>query len=301
MAPRAVLMKTGLRPLNTARPVNTAHRKTTIYNAKPMSHFSKSSQSTVKRPYQIKTALTNQNFSQKLNTAKGKIYNAKPKAVNIARPNSVVVNAVRENQRTCPISETSRNLIEDMLPLGEEPKEEELLMCDKKNSVLFTDTGCFVLSPDFKLADEKFKNIVMSEFCKKKGIKREFSIARTPQQNDVAERRNRTLIDVLRYHLADSKLPTTFGPKCKYCLLCARIGDPEKKDDEGVSKKSGIDDQEKPKDSAQDVNTAGPIYTAHLKATHADFFGDETKLDMSNITTTYSVLSIPNTSDVRSS
>ncbi|GJT78038.1 hypothetical protein Tco_1044763 [Tanacetum coccineum] len=27
-------------------------------------------------------------------------------------------------------------------------------MCDKKNNVLFTDNGCFVLSPDFKLADE---------------------------------------------------------------------------------------------------------------------------------------------------
>nr|GEV98137.1 ribonuclease H-like domain-containing protein [Tanacetum cinerariifolium] len=27
-------------------------------------------------------------------------------------------------------------------------------MCDKKNSVLFTDTECFVLSPNFKLADE---------------------------------------------------------------------------------------------------------------------------------------------------
>ncbi|GKB35019.1 hypothetical protein Tco_0879961, partial [Tanacetum coccineum] len=27
-------------------------------------------------------------------------------------------------------------------------------MCDKKNSVLFTDTACFVLSPDFKLTDE---------------------------------------------------------------------------------------------------------------------------------------------------
>ncbi|GKF18287.1 hypothetical protein Tco_0063205, partial [Tanacetum coccineum] len=27
-------------------------------------------------------------------------------------------------------------------------------MCDKKNSVLFTDTECFVLSPDFKLAVE---------------------------------------------------------------------------------------------------------------------------------------------------
>nr|GEY85995.1 hypothetical protein [Tanacetum cinerariifolium] len=29
-----------------------------------------------------------------------------------------------------------------------------LQMCDKKNSVLFTDTECFILSPDFKLADE---------------------------------------------------------------------------------------------------------------------------------------------------
>ncbi|GJR86215.1 hypothetical protein Tco_0210226 [Tanacetum coccineum] len=98
MAPRAVLMKTGLRPLNTARPVNTAHPKTTVYSARPMSHFSKSAQSTIKRPYQIKTALTNKNFSQKVNTAKGSFYTARPKAVNTARPNSAVVNVVRENQ-----------------------------------------------------------------------------------------------------------------------------------------------------------------------------------------------------------
>ncbi|GKE92092.1 putative ribonuclease H-like domain-containing protein, partial [Tanacetum coccineum] len=50
----------------------------------------------------------------------------------------------------------------------------------------------------------------MSEFCEKKGIKREFSVARTPQQNCVAERRNRTLIKAARSMLADSKLPTTF-------------------------------------------------------------------------------------------
>ncbi|GKB68556.1 hypothetical protein Tco_0929968 [Tanacetum coccineum] len=98
MAPRAVLMKTSLRPLNTARPVNTAHPKTTVYSARPMSRFSKSAQSTVKRPYQIKTALTNKKFSQKVNTAKGSFYTARPKAVNTARPNSAVVNAVRENQ-----------------------------------------------------------------------------------------------------------------------------------------------------------------------------------------------------------
>ncbi|GJV04212.1 putative ribonuclease H-like domain-containing protein [Tanacetum coccineum] len=42
------------------------------------------------------------------------------------------------------------------------------------------------------------------------GIKREFSVARTPQQNGVAERKNRTLIEAARTMLADSKLPTTF-------------------------------------------------------------------------------------------
>ncbi|GJS00219.1 ribonuclease H-like domain-containing protein [Tanacetum coccineum] len=198
------------------------------------------------------------------------------KVVNTLGPNSAVVNAMRENPRLMCLRslskvgvwrlpnliviklheetnqsimrqiQTSMNLIEDMLPLGEEPKEGKLLMCDKKNSVLFTNTGCFVLSPDFKLADEsqiylgflfgilkifiteienlvdnkvkiiicdngtEFKNRVMSEFCENKGIKIEFSIARTPQQNGVAERINRTLIEAARTMLADSKLPTIF-------------------------------------------------------------------------------------------
>ncbi|GKA11194.1 uncharacterized mitochondrial protein-like protein [Tanacetum coccineum] len=41
----------------------------------------------------------------------------------------------------------------------------------------------------------EFKNRVMNQFCKIKGIKREFSVAKTPQQNGVAERKNRTLIE----------------------------------------------------------------------------------------------------------
>ncbi|GJS98941.1 retrovirus-related pol polyprotein from transposon TNT 1-94 [Tanacetum coccineum] len=58
--------------------------------------------------------------------------------------------------------------------------------------------------------ETEFKNKVMSEFCEHKGIKREFSIARTPQQNGIAERRNKTLIEAARTMLADSILPTTF-------------------------------------------------------------------------------------------
>ncbi|GJU92454.1 putative ribonuclease H-like domain-containing protein [Tanacetum coccineum] len=56
----------------------------------------------------------------------------------------------------------------------------------------------------------EFKNRIMNEFCKMKGIRREFSVARTPQQSGVAEKKNRTLIEAARTMLADSKLPTTF-------------------------------------------------------------------------------------------
>ncbi|GJS63337.1 ribonuclease H-like domain-containing protein [Tanacetum coccineum] len=154
-------------------------------------------------------------------------------------------------------------------------------MCDKKNSVLFNDTECIVLSPNFKLIDESqvllrvprknnmysvdLKNIVpkggltclfakatsdesklwhrrlgkvaqsllftwvfflatkdetsgilksfitgIENLVDHKGILRQFSVARTPQQNGIAERRNRTLIKAGRTMLADSKLPTTF-------------------------------------------------------------------------------------------
>ncbi|GJY75180.1 putative ribonuclease H-like domain-containing protein, partial [Tanacetum coccineum] len=58
--------------------------------------------------------------------------------------------------------------------------------------------------------ETEFKNKEMNQFCEMKGIKREFSVARTPQQNGVAERKNRTLIEAARTMLADSKLPTTF-------------------------------------------------------------------------------------------
>nr|GEY07226.1 ribonuclease H-like domain-containing protein [Tanacetum cinerariifolium] len=121
-------------------------------------------------------------------------------------------------------------------------------MCDKKNSVLFNDTECVVLSPDFKLTNKnhvllrvprknnmysvdlmniipkgdhkvkvircdngtEFKNMDMNQFCEMKGIMRQYIVARTPQQNGVAEWRNRTLIEVARTMLDDSKLPTTF-------------------------------------------------------------------------------------------
>ncbi|GJR99733.1 putative ribonuclease H-like domain-containing protein [Tanacetum coccineum] len=58
--------------------------------------------------------------------------------------------------------------------------------------------------------ETEFKNYVMNDLCAKKGIKRECSVARTSQQNGVAERKNRTLIEAARTMLADLLLPILF-------------------------------------------------------------------------------------------
>ncbi|GKA35335.1 retrovirus-related pol polyprotein from transposon TNT 1-94 [Tanacetum coccineum] len=65
----------------------------------------------------------------------------------------------------------------------------------------------------------------MNQFCEMKGIKREFSVSRTPQQNGVAERRNRTLIEAARTMLVDSKLPTTFWVEAvnTVCYVLKRV------------------------------------------------------------------------------
>nr|GEX05334.1 retrovirus-related Pol polyprotein from transposon TNT 1-94 [Tanacetum cinerariifolium] len=56
----------------------------------------------------------------------------------------------------------------------------------------------------------EFRNKELNDFCSQKGIIREFSNARTPQLNGVAERRSRSLIEAARTMLADAKLPVTF-------------------------------------------------------------------------------------------
>ncbi|GJR65326.1 putative ribonuclease H-like domain-containing protein [Tanacetum coccineum] len=71
-------------------------------------------------------------------------------------------------------------------------------LIDQKVKVIRCDSGI------------EFKNKEMNQFCEGKAIKREFSVAITPQHNRVAERKNRTLIESAGTMLADYKLPTTF-------------------------------------------------------------------------------------------
>ncbi|GJS34890.1 putative ribonuclease H-like domain-containing protein [Tanacetum coccineum] len=297
-APTAVLTKSGIVPISTARQ---------------------------RRPFNQQTTLNNKSLNNKVNTAK---------------VNSV--NTAKGKRVTSVVGEQGINVVKSSACWGD-PQ-----MCDKKNSVLFTETECLILSPDFKLPDEnqvmlkiprkdnmysfdlknvvpskgltcliakatndesnmwhrrlghinfktmnklvkgnlvrglplkifendhscvacqkgkqhkaslvtddysrfswvfflakkdetsgilkdfitgienqlnhkvkiircdngtEFKNYDMNQFCGIKGIKREFSNARTPQQNRVAERKNRTLIEATKTMLADLLLPIPF-------------------------------------------------------------------------------------------
>ncbi|GJU65743.1 putative ribonuclease H-like domain-containing protein [Tanacetum coccineum] len=370
MVPRAVLMKTNLKTFKTARTVNTAHPKSTYFSAKSILRFSKAAQSTERRPFQSKTALSNKRFIHKVNTAKAQVVNtARPQAVNIVRPNTVktarpycaVVNVVRVHQENagkpqqddigfldsgCKRHMTGNiaylsgfkefdggyvtfgggahggrisgkgTLKTDSLDFEDATSDESMLWhrrlghinfkninklvkdnlvrglptkhfennqtyvaylkrkqhrasCKSKvlnpitkplfmlhmdlfgptfMSSLMHNKYCLVVTDDYSrftwvfflaTKDEtseilknfikeienlvgkkviiirsdngtEFKNKVMDDFCREKGIKREYSVARTPKQNGVAKRRNRTLIDAARTMLADSKLPTTF-------------------------------------------------------------------------------------------
>ena len=56
----------------------------------------------------------------------------------------------------------------------------------------------------------EFTSTKFEEFLKSKGIRHERTIPKTPEQNGVAERLNRTLVETVRSMLIDSKLPHKF-------------------------------------------------------------------------------------------
>nr|GEX67008.1 hypothetical protein [Tanacetum cinerariifolium] len=314
-------------PVSTTRPINTAAPKPIVNVAKTRQNtfqkphsLSKSpfhQQTTLKNGYLVNTAkVKSVNTVNTVNTAKGKNVTSVvwKQGTNVVKSSACWVwrpkikgdpqAALRDTgifDSGCSRHMTgSKSFLSDyqeydggFVAFVGSSKGGKKLMCDKKNSVLFTETECLILSPNFKLPDEnqvllkvprknnmysfdlknvvpskgltclfpkatndesnlwhmrlghikfktmnkllkgnlvrdkkdetsrilkdfitrienqlnhkvkiircdnktEFKNYEMNQFCGIKGIKREFSNARTPQQNRVAERKNRTLIE----------------------------------------------------------------------------------------------------------
>ncbi|GJX37950.1 putative ribonuclease H-like domain-containing protein [Tanacetum coccineum] len=231
-SPRAVLMKSGLKTLNTARqnssraaisvntarPINTAYPRPTVNYARPASNVFNRAHSHVRRPFNKFTTNKNNNLNEKVNIVRGNVTTVGPKVVvndkkgNLAnvvkasacwvwRPKQKVIDhgnpQLELEEKGVIDSECSRHMTGNksylsyyeeidgvFVAFGGSTKGGKIngkgkistgkldfedmyfvkelkfnlfsvsQMCDKKNNVLFTDTECVVLSPDFKLLDE---------------------------------------------------------------------------------------------------------------------------------------------------
>ena len=59
----------------------------------------------------------------------------------------------------------------------------------------------------------EFNSAEFNDFCKLNGIKRQLTTAYTPQQNGVAERKNRTMLNLVRSMLSSKGVPKMFWPE----------------------------------------------------------------------------------------
>ncbi|GJS86525.1 hypothetical protein Tco_0769161 [Tanacetum coccineum] len=173
LVPRAVLMKSSLVSINTARQVNVAHLKTTVNAARPMSYLSKIAHSTVKSPIDKNTAFKNSNINQRGNPQ-----------MDLQDQGIIDSGCSRHITGNMSYLTDYEEINGGYVAFGGNPKGGKIIgkgtiktgnldfenmyfvgefkfnlfsvsqMCDKKNSVLFNDTECVVLSPNFKLIDE---------------------------------------------------------------------------------------------------------------------------------------------------
>ncbi|GJY28417.1 uncharacterized mitochondrial protein-like protein [Tanacetum coccineum] len=273
-----------------------------------------------------------------VNTVKDKFNTARPKeVVNVARPKAVV-NVVKGN---------SVNAVKASSCWVWKPKTKVLDHVSKHNSASITlkkfdyvdaqgrsksdqgviDSRCsrYMTGNMSYLTDyEEIDGGYVAFGGNPKGRK---TIARTPQQNGVAEKKNRTLIEAARTMLADSKLPTTFWAEAVNiaCYVQNRSSpddgskpssDDEKKVDEDPRKDSKNIDQEKDDNvnntnnvnaaSTNEVNVVGGktsielLNDPNMPALEDIVYSDDdedvgAEADMNNLDTTIQVSPIPST------
>nr|GEU46397.1 hypothetical protein [Tanacetum cinerariifolium] len=157
-------------PISADRPINTATPKPLVNVAKPRQNALQKSHSLSRKPFYQQTALKNRNLNNTINTAKGDPQDA--------------LKDTRIFNSGC-----SKHMIGNKSYLTDYQEY---------------DRGFVAFAGSSKGERKATQSLLI------KGIKREFSNARTLQQNRVAERKNRTLIEAAKTMLADSLLPIPF-------------------------------------------------------------------------------------------
>ncbi|GJX52451.1 ribonuclease H-like domain-containing protein [Tanacetum coccineum] len=323
MVPKAVLMKTGLRSLNIARPVNTAHPKTTVYSARPMP---KAINTTRPNSAVVNTVRANQGHPQKEDQG----YVDSGCSRHMTRNMSYLSDFKEFNGGYVTFGGGAKGgKITGKGTLKTADESQVLLKVPRKNNMYSVDmknigkqhhslcrfTWVFFLAYKDKTSGILKKFITEIENLVDKKVKIIIYDNGTEFTNRVISITIRTRKIEENLHikfLEDKPIIASDGPKWLFdidvltksmnyvqLLQNASNNEPQpssdvgKKDDEGVNKESGIDDQEKPKNSTQDVNSVGPsintastdvntgslninivsltVTTAPLEATYADF------------------------------
>nr|GEV49248.1 putative ribonuclease H-like domain-containing protein [Tanacetum cinerariifolium] len=245
--PSAVLTRSKLVPLTAARLVTTAVLHNNVIRPRPTKIFVTKPHSPKRRIINHRPSPHASNFYQRVTTAKAPQVNAvkgvKGNWMCDKKNNFIFTNT------ECIVLSPEFKLPDENQVLLRVPRENNMYNVDLKNIVPSGDLTClfakatlddrftwvfflatkdetspilktFITGIENQLSlkvkiiksdnGTEFKNQDLNQFCRMKGIKREFSVARTPQQNGIAERKNRTLIEAARAMLADSLLPIPF-------------------------------------------------------------------------------------------
>nr|GFA37321.1 ribonuclease H-like domain-containing protein [Tanacetum cinerariifolium] len=188
VVPTLILTRSRLVPLNVAKPVTIVVPQPTVKSPKPVKHVVNNAHSPIRRPINHKPALKNSNFHQKVTNVKAKKVNAVQgtKGKGCGNQNIQVSHGLGLQKILSFLFDVQdfKEINEGYVAFGRNLKSGKITgkgkiktgildfddvyfvkelkfnlftvsqMCDKKNSVLFTDTECVVLSSDFKMLNE---------------------------------------------------------------------------------------------------------------------------------------------------
>nr|GFC88611.1 putative ribonuclease H-like domain-containing protein [Tanacetum cinerariifolium] len=85
------------------------------------------------------------------------------------------------------------------------PNKRSSSCCDGTSASAEEETSC-----RYETGCTEFLHTTLNAFFKEEGIEHQTSTARTPEQNGVVKRRNRTLVEATRTMLSASQLPLFF-------------------------------------------------------------------------------------------
>nr|GEU32717.1 putative ribonuclease H-like domain-containing protein [Tanacetum cinerariifolium] len=246
-----VLTRSRLIPLNAARPVTTTIPQTNVKYQRPAKHVVNTPHSSIRRPINHRSPPKTSHFHQKVTTVttkqgnpqhdlkdKGVIdsgclrhmtgnisYLSDFKEINrgyVAFGGNPKTGKITGKDTECVVLSSDFKLPDETHVLLRVPRENNMYNVDLTNIVPSGDLTCLFANATLdesnlwhrRLGHINFKT--MNKLVK--GIKREFSVARTPQQNRVAERKNQTLIEAARTMLADSFLPIPFWAEAVHAM-----------------------------------------------------------------------------------